>query len=75
MTELKPCPFCGGEAQIHVLSSKYEPNRRACFVDCKICGASSNVFSKKFDENEPLSDLFDYVIHEWNHRAPQEQKE
>jgi len=35
MTELKPCPFCGGEAVLIVWPS-------ARFVKCKVCAASSD---------------------------------
>lgn len=32
--ELKPCPFCGGEAKIY-------NNNDACHVRCTVCNATS----------------------------------
>lgn len=41
-TELKPCPFCGGKADIHqAYDSSY------C-VQCNVCGATTLYNSKKF---------------------------
>lgn len=34
MTELKPCPFCGGKAGLEQISDAY-------WVECGKCGASS----------------------------------
>lgn len=41
--ELKPCPFCGGEAEIktEIECCGREENRRTHFVRCKMCGAKS----------------------------------
>ena len=55
MTKLKPCPFCGGDAEMRRTSSwNY-------FVKCtnKACGASS----RHFQDNEPGAAL------SWNRRA------
>ena len=40
MSELKPCPFCGGE-DIVLFELKASKD---CWVECKKCWASSNVF-------------------------------
>ena len=32
--DLKPCPFCGGEAE-------YESERVSCWIECSKCGAKS----------------------------------
>lgn len=34
--ELLPCPFCGGEAEIH-------PAHYGCFVECNDCDAATRV--------------------------------
>ena len=41
-SELKPCPFCGGEAY---LSEQYG----TCFVRCKECGAMGGAFDNAGD--------------------------
>lgn len=38
--ELKPCPFCGGEAKLFSLGSEYE-------VYCTECHSSSGWYSQK----------------------------
>lgn len=40
MTELKPCPFCGGEA---VFYKDLDPfvNQEYAFVKCSVCGCST----------------------------------
>lgn len=43
MTELKPCPFCGGEA-----AERYEC-LNGVFVQCNKCGVSTHVFSSQDD--------------------------
>ena len=37
--ELKPCPFCGGEAE-----------KRDGFVECKYCGASTWCFFESVED-------------------------
>ena len=56
-TELKPCPFCGGEAMIIVL-----PHARKRFVKCKnqCCEQNTN-----FNTREE-------AIEAWNRRANDE---
>ena len=40
LIELKPCPFCGGEAELSV-------NRIGTFVYCKHCKAAIKLFPNK----------------------------
>lgn len=60
MIELKPCPFCGGEAKIHKSGFEYWTSMPHNFtVYCVACGASV----RRFYENEQKS------IEAWNRRA------
>lgn len=67
MSELKPCPFCGGEAELH---EAYKNERIECraWVRCESCGAhmgdgypSPHLFS--------IDDSTVYAVRNWNRRA------
>lgn len=55
--KLKPCPFCGGEAEI--IEIEGGENAGGSCVSCTVCLASSNV-SFEFKEN---------FVSNWNRRA------
>lgn len=59
MSELKPCPFCGGEAQRFTLPEDEFGNGGGDVITCSRCQASSHV---EFGRKENLVDR-------WNHRA------
>lgn len=65
MTELKPCPFCGGDAEKRYIKRnklfaymRFPYNTRYVYVCCKVCGATSIVCVSV--EN---------AIEAWNRRA------
>lgn len=60
MDELKPCPFCGGNAK---LDHDYT-GLGASYIRCERCGAESIRFVKSF---EIASD--DEAVEFWNRRA------
>lgn len=53
MIELKPCPFCGGEAELVI----DEPFRGFTFVECHECGARGSISKER------------EAIKAWNTRA------
>ena len=59
-TELKPCPFCGGEAVRQTLPSDEFGNDGGDVIECEKCLASSHV---EFGRKENL-------VSAWNTRAP-----
>lgn len=55
--KLKPCPFCGGEAEINMLFGLY-------FVGCTICHAGIIPHYEKM--------TLDKEVEEWNRRVSDE---
>ncbi len=66
MEELKPCPFCGGEA--HVVHGVYRDGgyiEHAAYVQCAKCGARTDEVS----ECMPEMRVHDMAVSIWNRRA------
>lgn len=57
MSELLPCPFCGGEAEL------VDFDLDSCFVECRKCRASQPVLWPKSTSRQD-------AIAAWNRRAP-----
>lgn len=68
MTELKPCPFCGGEAKIMYGDNNLRQNRdfRMAFVCCRKCKAKTNI-SYWLNSDKGIENV-NYVIKLWNRR-------
>ena len=62
--ELKPCPFCGGEAKKQAHEVK---GLRAIYVVCEKCGASSGIYKTR---NPRVKDEENPAIKAWNRREP-----
>lgn len=60
MNELKPCPFCGGDAKLVRREQKYGfyPSGGTYYIHCKNCLMTTQPRCKK-----------EYVIEAWNRRA------
>ena len=56
MSELRPCPFCGGEA--HVMAQHWDDGSHVWWVECRACGAEA----KRCDDGLEAIDA-------WNTRA------
>lgn len=55
---LKPCPFCGGEAELN-------STQAIASVRCKFCGACTKLFIRyPIDE----ADHVQAAMNKWNHR-------
>lgn len=65
--KLKPCPFCGGEAQINERYRSGIPNRKMYWISCKACGISqqnTNVSGYRYQSK---------AIDRWNRREPMDE--
>lgn len=75
--ELKPCPFCGGKAEVRKSpNSRSEEGASFYEVRCKICGVhvngeSFNFWIVKYNKEKP-QDLFS-AVERWNKRAYEEE--
>jgi Lar family restriction alleviation protein len=62
-TELKPCPFCGGEAEYKTFTTGRILKFTAHYIACSVCGCQTNV---QFTNKEAAT--------KWNRRADHERK-
>ena len=78
MTELKPCPFCGGEAKEtvdYVKCGGDELELRAS-VWCSACGVSKSVRFQALNQSfKTFVDIFEKVENMWNKRAKDGEQE
>ena len=63
--DLKPCPFCGGEAKIQATITHSVPNYSRHYCYCKECLASGESFT---DTSQDGSSVFK-AIESWNRRT------
>ena len=68
---LKPCPFCGGEAEFGEVENESDPNFGGRFVMCQnpLCEASSALIFACGDDPKPL------LLERWNNRPSGELRE
>ena len=60
---LKPCPFCGGAAEMHQAHDPDGPNDQGYYVECGKCGASTNLRFSCGEDARPL------LMEQWNRRT------
>lgn len=70
--ELKPCPFCGGEASAYTEDNGegFDYN----YVKCTICGAgfeyqTGHITGERYDEITNEEDSMKALIDNWNNRV------
>lgn len=69
MNELKPCPFCGGKAELYTTITSSVPKRGMAWVHCVKCHSSGAVFEDRNNDGEFVC----LAIKAWNRRADQGQ--
>ena len=73
MTELKPCPFCGGRAELRDVSHGIGKEQFA--VVCNECGASSRArkpygnYKRSYYRETARIEAQAYTAKEWNRRV------
>ena len=71
--ELKPCPFCGGEAELDTSQAYRALSGGAlgfrAVVYCARCGADMG-FCYEDAPGTPREDIVNQVVDDWNRRAP-----
>lgn len=66
--ELKPCPFCGGQAKLlHGRPNQQKAGRRVAFVQCRECKAKAMTFDQL--AYEAWRDVVEDATEAWNRRA------
>lgn len=66
---LKPCPFCGGDAYIHI-DKKKNGTFNYVSVECKKCGAVPYVMQAYFGYSDEIAS--ESVVDKWNKRKGSE---
>ena len=70
-TELKPCPFCGGEAKMkHGYPGKQCKSLRQAFVQCVKCGCRTVTYKQL--AYQAWSDVDRHAAEVWNRRCNDE---
>lgn len=63
MTDLKPCPFCGSDAQLDITSCDIWPTKWGGQAQCKVCGATAkSAWSKDYGDAKSAA------TENWNRR-------
>ena len=74
--DIKPCPFCGGEATVEFSSYANKPEKGTfVYVQCTKCYARGRMILEKKERNEILRNTLcepaiDAAIAYWNNRVP-----
>lgn len=76
MAELKPCPFCGGEAQVQKAHPSFMLKRLHdlyFFAGCPKCGASTSMFRTQKTRSPLMNEHYDEEARQratdaWNKR-------
>ena len=68
MDELKPCPFCGGEAVFDYCTGGRPRHITFCFIKCRTCRGQTGIFAEEDKYGNKISASEDAAF-AWNRRA------
>lgn len=80
-TELKPCPFCGGKAEIHYQPIYMDNGVCICCTECKarskffLCDCTYTYFHGEKNVYISKEQATNKAIELWNRRADNERRE
>ena len=65
--DLKPCPFCGGQAEFDCVAAG-RPCRLFAIVQCRTCGNGTKIFQTEDRYGNKMCGEF-YAAESWNRRT------
>ena len=71
LTELKPCPFCGGEAFLEEGTRAFIHGKstRVAYIRCRRCNARSNRYDlAEFGKTSTSAEARKLAVEAWNRR-------
>ncbi len=71
MSDLKPCPFCGGEVNFWTRQARGMGEYQALIIECKDCSANMEEWVYKHDKNfvENFEKKKTEMLEAWNRRV------
>ena len=69
MIELKPCPFCGGDADFRIRNWHGTPQMKVVCMKCSIESPHGARSSDRFKDNEEYIKAAEEAAKRWNTRA------
>ena len=66
--ELKPCPFCGGNAKIESIPPDEQYETTAYYISCEHCGSSTS-FGYIYADKTARECTRKETVDKWNRRA------
>lgn len=69
MTELKPCPFCGGKAKVSRWSATYEVEIICQNEDCGVYQSGIVIIQDRENKEDAYERAYEIAKKKWNRRV------